>query len=380
MKDAAAIVGIGETPFSKKLEESEAELAVSAILAALDDAGIDASEVDGLASYTLETTSEVEIAKVMGAGDITFFGQVGYGGGAGPAVVGQLAMAIATGQCRVGVAWRSRKRGSGQRPWATTGPDVSTPALWTRPWGLLRPVDEIAMLTRRYMHEFGATRDHLANVALAVRRMANANPRAMMYERELTREAYMAARWISEPLCLFDNCLETDGALACVLVAADRAGDARQSPVWVHAFAQGLPRQSHAMVNYWSEDPLEGPSWTCAKQLYRNSDIQASDIRVAQIYDAFTPLVFLSLEGYGFCAKGEGAAFTEDGALEIGGRLPINTSGGGLSEAYVHGFNLINEGVRQLRGSSPNPVEGADSCLVTAGEGVPTSAMILRKT
>ena len=200
-----------------------------------------------------------------------------------------------------------------------------------------------------------------------------------MYERKLTREDYMAARFISEPLCLFDNCLETDGALACVVVSAERARDCRQPPAYLHAFAQGLPRQSHTMVNYWCDDPLQGPAWTCARQLYQNSEIRADDIDVAQFYDAFTPLVLLSLEGYGFCKKGEGAAFTQDGALEIGGRLPINTSGGGLSEAYVHGFNLINEGVRQVRGSSVNPVAGVAACLVTAGEGVPTSALILRK-
>jgi acetyl-CoA acetyltransferase len=189
----------------------------------------------------------------------------------------------------------------------------------------------------------------------------------------------MAARWISEPLCLFDNCLETDGALACVVVSAERARDCPHPPAYVHAFGQGIPSQSHTMVNYWCEDPLKGPAWTCAEQLYRNSDIRAKDIRVAQLYDAFTPLILLSLEGYGFCKRGEGAAFTEGGALEPGGRLPINTSGGGLSEAYVHGFNLINEGVRQIRGGSVNQVNDADSCLVTAGEGVPTSALILRR-
>jgi acetyl-CoA acetyltransferase len=379
LKDAAAIAGIGETPFAKRLEAPEKELACQAVLAALDDAGIAPSEVDGFASYTLEATDEVELAKNVGAGDVTFFGQIGYGGGAGPACVGLLAMAIATGQCRVGVAWRARKRGSGGRPWAGAGGQPSAPALWTRPFGLLRPVDEIAMLTRRYMHEFGATRDHLANVAIAVRKMANRNPRALMYERELSREDYMKARWVSEPLCLFDNCLETDGALACVLVAADRARDCRHPPAWLHAFGQGLPRQSHTMVNYWCEDPLTGPAWTCARQLYSRSDFRPADIPVAQLYDAFSPLVPLSLEGYGFCGKGEGAAFTENGALEPGGRLPINTSGGGLSEAYVHGFNLIVEGVRQIRGSSPNQVPDAAACLVTAGEGVPTSAMILRR-
>jgi len=378
LKDAAAIVGIGETAFAKRLEDSEKKLACRAILAALDDAGIHPSEVDGFASYTLETTDEVEIARTVGAGDVTFFSQVGYGGGAGPATVGHLALAVAAGQCRVGVAWRSRKRGSGGRPWAGAQ-QLSVPAQWTRPWGLLRPVDEIAMLTRRYMHEYGATREHLANVAIAVRKMANRNPRALMHDRVLTREDYMAARWISEPLCLFDNCLETDGALACVVVSAERARDCREPPATIHAFAQGLPRQHQTMVNYWCEDPLRGPAWACAEQLYRRSDLRPADIPVAQIYDAFTPLVPLSLEGYGFCGRGEGAAFTEGGALEPGGRLPINTSGGGLSEAYVHGFNLIVEGVRQIRGTSVNQVEGAQACLVTAGEGVPTSAMILRR-
>jgi acetyl-CoA acetyltransferase len=378
LKDAAAIVGIGETAFAKQLEGSEKRLAAQAILAALDEAGIHPSEVDGFASYTLETTDEVDIAKNVGAGDVTFFSQVGYGGGAGPACVGLLAMAVATGQCRVGVAWRSRKRGSGARPWASTTQQLPAPQAWTRPWGLLRPVDEIAMLTRRYMHEFGATRDHLANVALAVRGMANRNPRAVMYERSMTREQYMESRWISEPLCLFDNCLETDGALACVVVPSERARDCPQPPVYVHAFGQGLPAQMHTMVNYWNEDPLRGPAWTCADQLYRHSDIRPEHVKVAQLYDAFTTLVPLSLEGYRFCGRGEGAAFTEDGALEPGGRLPINTSGGGLSEAYVHGFNLINEGVRQMRGTSVNQVQGADACLVTGGEGVPTSALLLR--
>jgi acetyl-CoA acetyltransferase len=117
----------------------------------------------------------------------------------------------------------------------------------------------------------------------------------------------------------------------------------------------------------------------CARQLWSRSDFQPKDVPVAQLYDAFTPLIPLSLEGYGFCGRGEGAAFTEDGALEPGGRLPINTSGGGLSEAYVHGFNLINEGVRQMRGTSVNQVKDAPACLVTAGEGVPTSALVLRR-
>lgn len=378
LKDATAIVGIGATPFAKHLLESEKALACRAILAALDDAGIEPREVDGLASYTMEETDEVELAKAVGLGDLTFFSKAGFGGGGSCATVAHLAAAVATGQATVGVAWRSRKRGSGPRPWTNTTVQLPTPAQWTRPFGLLRPADEIGMLTRRYLHEYGATRDHLFNVALACRNRANQNPAAIMYERPLTREMYMTSRWISEPLCLYDNCLETDGALACVVVSADRARDARQRPVYVHSVAQGLPAQHHGMVNYWTDDPLTGPAWTAARHLWKHADLTPQDIDVAQIYDAFTALVPLSLEGYGFCARGEGGAFTEGGALEIGGRLPLNTSGGGLSEAYVHGFNLITEGVRQLRGTSTAQVPGARTCLVTAGEGVPTSALILR--
>ena len=169
LKDATAIVGIAETPFAKQLEASECQLASEVIVAACRDAGVDPSEIDGMASYTMETTPEVDVARNIGAGEMTFFAQVGYGGGAGPGCLGLLAMAVATGQCKVGVAWRSRKRGSGQRPWAGAQTAPTVASTWTRPWGLLRPVDEIGMLTRRYMHQYGATRDHLANVALTVR-------------------------------------------------------------------------------------------------------------------------------------------------------------------------------------------------------------------
>ncbi len=379
LKDRTAIVGIGQTPFAKRLEASELELACQAITAALADAGIAASEVDALSSYTMETNDEVQVAKSVGFGDITFFSQIGFGGGGGCATIGHLAMAIATGQATVGVAWRSRKRGSGPRPWTNTAQQLPVPAQWSRPWGLLRPVDEIAMLTRRYLHEYGATRDHLCNVAVAFRRHANANPNALMYERQLTRDDYFGARWISEPLCLFDNCLETDGALAVVVTGADRAADTPHNPVYVHAFAQGINAQHQTMTNYHSPDPLRGPAWTAAAGLWRSSDFRPSDLDVAQIYDAFSPLILLSLEGYGICARGDGGPFTEGGALEVGGRLPTNTSGGGMSEAYVHGMNLVVEGVRQLRGTSTAQVDGAETCLVTSGEGVPTSALLLRR-
>lgn len=378
IKDRAAIVGIGQTDFARKLDPSETELACLAIRDALDDAGIHPSEVDAMSAFTWESTEENEIAANLGFGDVRFFSRIGYGGGAGCATILHLAMAVATGQASVGVAFRSRKRGSGARIWALAQERMGDVWKYSRPYGLVRPVDEVAILTQRYMHEYGMTREHLANVALACRRHANNNPAAMMYAKTLTREQYMHARWIAEPLCLFDNCLETDGALACVIVSAKRARDCKQRPVYIHAGAQGMTAPHPTMMNHFCDAPLDGPSWATARGMWRHSDIRPADIKVAQIYDAFTTLVPLSLEGYGFCQRGEGAAFTENGALEIGGRLPINTAGGGLSEAYVHGFNHINEGVRQMRGTSVNQVAGADTCLVTSGEAVPTSAVVLR--
>jgi acetyl-CoA acetyltransferase len=327
LKDRTAIVGIGQTAFAKQLPQTEKELAVEAIKLALDDVGIDPAEVDGLASYTMENVEETEVARNLGLGDITWFTQVGYGGGAGCGVVGHAALAVASGQCNVAVAWRARKRGAAtSRPWAQQRTVTTGERQWNRPWGLLRPVDEIAMLARRYMHEFGATRDHLANVAVAQRKHANRNPAAAMHDRELTRGQYMEARWISEPLCLFDNCLETDGAGAVVIVPAERARDLPHPPVYLHAYAQSLPQQHQTMTNYHCEDPLHGPAWACAEKLWSMADFGPADVPVAQLYDAFSPLIPLSLEGYGFCGRGEGGSFTEGGALEWpDGRLPTNT-------------------------------------------------------
>jgi acetyl-CoA acetyltransferase len=380
LKDRTAIVGIGESVFGKNLGPTEIELACRVIKAALDDAGIKPGEVDALSSYTMEETLEFEVARNLGMGDLTFFSQIGYGGGAGCAAVGHVAMAVATGVSNVGVVWRSRKRSDPRkRVWAQATARVSDHWKYSRPWGLLRPVDEVAMFWQRYMHEYGATRDHLANVALACRRHANTNPRAFMYDRTLTRDAYMAARWISEPLCLFDNCLESDGALAVVIVRAERAKDCPHPPAYIHAWSQGLTRQHQNMTNYHSENPMKGAAWAVAKNLWRQAELQPRDVKVAQIYDAFTPLIPFSLEAFGFCKQGEGGAFTENGAIELGGRLPVNTSGGSLSEAYIHGMNLVTEGVRQIRGTSTAQVPGADVCLVTSAYVVPTSAVLLRR-
>jgi acetyl-CoA acetyltransferase len=200
-----------------------------------------------------------------------------------------------------------------------------------------------------------------------------------MCGRELTLDQYLESRWVSEPLCLYDACLESDGAGAVILVSAARAKDLPQVPIYVHAAAQGMPARMITQTNYFNDDPLRSPGRVCARELFATSDFGPSDIDVAQIYDAFSPLVLWALEGYGFCGEGEAGEFVEGGAIGLGGGLPLNTSGGSLSEAYVHGFNLILEGVRQMRGTSTSQVTDARTCLVTGSETVPTSAIILRR-
>ena len=379
--DAAAIAGICDSEFGRRLDTSEQELASQVALGACADAGIEASEIDGMVSYDIESTIDTTMSHMLGTGDLSFFANVGYGGGAAPGALGLMAMAIATGRCHVGLVWRSRKRGSGGRPWRSAGRHrlTTVSAEFTRPAGIVRPVDEIAMLARRYMHEYGLTREQLAAVAITLRRHANATPAAVMHERTLELDDYMTSRWVSEPLCLYDNCLETDGASAVIMVSAERAADLRRPVVLVHAATQGMPARMANQVNYFNDDPMRTAGYACARHLYGRSELTPGDIDVVQIYDAFTPLVLWALEAYGFCEVGEAGAFVAEGAIAAGGRLPVNTAGGSLSGAYIHGFNLVTEGVRQLRGHASNQVAGATTCLVTGAESVPSSAVILRR-
>jgi len=378
-KDRTAIVGIGQTRFAKMLPETELQLACIAIRAALDDAGIAPEEVDALGCFTQETTPEFEIARNLGFGELHFFSQVAHGGGAICGAIGQVCAAIALGIAQVGVVWRSRKRGDpSKRQWAGVQPRIDDHWKWSRPHGLSRPADEVAMLMRRYMHDHGATREDLAGVALTQRAYANTNPDALMRDKPLDLNAYLDARMIADPLCLFDNCLESDGAIAIIITSTERARDLRHKPVLVHAFSQGMSREHQLMTDYHGPDPFLSSSAATARNLWRQSDIAPADIDVAQIYDAFSPLVLFSLENYGFCGRGEAARFVAAGETGRGGRLPVNTAGGSLSEVYLHGVNLVTEAVRQLRGTAINQVADAANCLVSSCDSTPNGALILR--
>jgi acetyl-CoA acetyltransferase len=378
IRDRMAIVGIGHLPFAKDIGRPIGDTAVEAIQIALDDAGLTAEDVDGMSMFEMEHTHEVSIARRLGVKNLRWWDKISYGGGASCATIMHACAAIATGLAEVVVCHRARNRGARTaRPWSQEKGRMFDDKALHVPWGLIRPVDVIGMSAHRHMHEYGTRREHFGNVAIAARRHAQRNPYAMMRDRPLDMETYLNARVIGYPLHMYDCCLETDGALACVVTSIERARDLPRKPVIVHAVAQASGPNPVHLANYNTPN-LQSTSVPCAELLWSRSELQPADMDCAQIYDAFTPLVITGLEDYGFCKRGEGGPFTEGGRLELGGELPVLTSGGGLSEAYVHGFNLILEGVRQIRGTSTAQVADCKATLVTGASGVATSAMVLR--
>jgi acetyl-CoA acetyltransferase len=387
LRDRAAIVGIGATEFSKNSGRSELRLAVEAILAALEDAGLEPSDIDGMANFSMDNNPATEVNRALGGGDLRFFSRIHYGGGAACATVQQAAMAVATGVATTVVCYRAMNERSMQRFGAGVQGRPPTPTTesahfgWYAPYGLLTPASWVAMSARRYMTTYGATSEDFGRVSVADRRHAATNPKAWFYDQPITLEDHQASRWIVEPLRLLDCCQESDGAVAVVVTSLERARDLRQKPAVIRAAAQGATSNQQMMTGYYGPDITGLPEMgLVARQLYETAGIGPSDIQTAVIYDHFTPFVLVQLEEFGFCGRGEAPDFIRDGNIEIGGQLPINTHGGQLGEAYIHGMNGISEAVRQLRGTSVNPVDGVEHVAVTSGTGVPTSGLILGGT
>lgn len=372
---SAVVVGLGALPFAKDIGMTERRAGALAILAALQEAGLSPADVDGFTRSVWERTTEMEMARILGVPNLRYFGAVDYGGGAGAPLVAQAAMAIERGVADVVVVWRARNRGSGGRPWAgqmlAEGQDQ-----FERPHGLVRPVDGMALFTRWWMHRYGWSREDLGEVAVRQRAFALNNPAALMHKPMSMRD-YLTARMIADPLCLFDCCLETDGALALVLTSAQRAAglDLRHPGVHVTGYALGSGPQAYAMTSFYGDDFGTTPARAVAQELWRRTGLTAADMDVAQLYDGFTPQVLVQLHEYGFCEDGAGPEY-----LRSEQSVPVNTSGGGLSEAYVHGFNLLVEAVRQVRGDSPNQVADVEHSLATSGNVVPTGAVVFSRS
>jgi acetyl-CoA acetyltransferase len=380
----ASIVGIGATEFSKESGRSEMSLASEAVAAAIADAGLKPSEIDGLVTYSTDNNPDVEIARHVGIGSLRHFSRVHYGGGAACGTIVMAAMAVATGVADAVVCYRAFNERSGRRFGAGVQdlPNAATAERaqfsWTTPAGQLTPASWVAMVARRYMHLYGATSADFGRVAVAGRRHAANNPAAWFYNDPITLEDHQASRWIVDPLHLLDCCQESDGGQALVVTSAERARDLPNTPALIVAGAQGAGVDQWTMTSFFRDDIAQLPEMkVVADELWTSSGLTPADIQTAILYDHFTPYVLMQLEEFGFCGRGEAKDFIKDGALEIGGRLPINTHGGQLGEAYIHGMNGIAEAVRQVRGTSVNQVDKVENVLVTAGTGVPTSGLIL---
>lgn len=386
----AVIVGIGETAYLKRggaSSETELSLAVQSIRAAATDAGLDYHKIDGLVSYDndMRGTAAYGAALLQVSLGLPVLRHAAFvwcsGGGGGAAAVAIAASAVESGRARYVCAFRSMRQTDDVR-YGQYNPDRPF-YNWNAPFDLYAPAPMFALHMRRYMHVYNATANHLAEVALSERANANRNPRALFYRQTLTRADYFASRMIADPYRLFDCCLESDGATAVLVTTAERARDLRGKAVPILAATQGSDLG-------WGGGVLSGfnmPERTfttgnltgLARELFCIAQVAPDDIDVAQIYDAFTGNVLITLEDYGFCGRGEAGPFVASGAIRWpDGALPVNTAGGLLSEAYIHGFNLITEGVRQMRGESTAQVAGAELCLVASSQALsPSSGLIL---
>jgi acetyl-CoA acetyltransferase len=385
INDKCAIVGIGQTEFSKFSGRSELQLALECVKAAIEDAGLKLSDVDGMVTLSIDGSDEIAVARGLGSQELKFFSRIPHGIGGAMGLVHQAVMAISAGICDTVVCYRALNGCSGAQPKPTAvGGPLSTDQVhwgWYTPYGFVDPASWVAMFTQRYMHEYGATDECLAEIAVTMRKHAANNPNAMFYGRPITAKDYYKSPWIVEPLRLYDCCMETDGGCAFVITSAERAKNLPHPPAVVRAVAQGSAFDQEVMTSFYRKSITTMPEYDLvASQCYAQSGLGPGDIDAAILYDAFTPIVLFQLESFGFCKPGEAHEWVKGGTLGLNGRLPCNTNGGQLSEAHLQGINGVLEAVRLIRGTSVNQPKKNDHVLATSGFGVPASAMILGKS
>jgi acetyl-CoA acetyltransferase len=373
---AAAIAGIGQTEFSKNSGRSELQLAAEAVRAAIADAGLTPNDIDGLVTFVQDTNDELQLIRSVGIPEIRWTSRTPFGGGGSAATVQHAAAAVVSGTASAVVIYRAFNERSGHRFGQPTG--AITPGMsWHKTFGLDTPAKMYSLWFQRYMHEFGLSNEDFGLYSVIARQNAATNPNAWFYKRPITLDDHQSSRWIVEPILrLLDCCQESDGGVALVVTTSERARDFPQPVVVIEAATQGDQLDSDVLFNYYRSDLSRfTEAEYVARQMYASTGLGPHDIDVALIYENFSPVLFLQLEAYGFCGRGEAKDFIAEGHISLGGQLPVNTHGGLLGEGYIHGMNNIIEGVRQLRGAAANQVAGAEHALVAAGR----SAVILGK-
>jgi acetyl-CoA acetyltransferase len=372
---------VGYTEFSKNSGVSTLTLALRAISAAVADAGLDLHDLDGVATHRVfDSVQAAVVAQALGMRDCHFYLDQFGGGSASHSIVGQAAMAVTLGVAECVVCWRAinarsefRMGGTGRPP-----PDV-VEFQYQTPYGYATPPQQFAAMARAYMDRYAVPREAFGRVAITQRHNAARSPRAMM-KTPFTMDEYLASRWIVEPLCLLDCCLETDAAIAVIVTSAERARHLRAVPVTVSGAVWG---GGQTLFSNHRGNLAATAADQAAPRLFGMAGAGPSEVDVACIYDAFTTLVLVQLEAYGFCAPGQAGNWWADGHADHGGSMPVNPHGGHLSEGYVHGINHIAEAVQQLRGEAADrQVPGAEVALSTGQPGHVAgtmSALVLRR-
>jgi acetyl-CoA acetyltransferase len=381
-----AVVGVGHSKIGRRLDRPAGLLAVDAAMAAIGDAGLDPADIDGVASYPMYTggnegpdrgdgrtfVSVRWMVNGLGLSNVRWWAETQTGNIS--TAIEQAVLAVAQGRCKHALVWRAMampKQGGYQKSHTTNA--VHGDAAFSVPYGLSGPPASFALAYMRYLRRYGATREHMAAVAVAQRNGANRNPHAHFFDTPLTVEDYLSGRLIADPIGLFDCDIPVDGAGAIVITTGDRACDLRNPPAYVTGLGQAahpthVPFSSIGTLGPHLFEEMRRTSSTIGRTLWETSGLRPSDIRAAMLYDGFAPDVYFWLEGLGFCEEGEAFEFVQDGRVEIDGALPINTFGGSLSEGRLHGIGHWIEAALQVQGrAGERQVAGAEHVLVATG-------------
>ena len=354
LTDKYCIVGVGETPHMRPSNRTTLSMACEAVRNAMADAGLDPSDISGMTSYQYGDSSDsAEVASSLGI-RLDYAVDIIGGGNSTETLVAHAIGLIEAGYCRNMVIFRSMNGRSGLR-FGGQDPDGPAPVtsvssigdMWDA-WGFTTPAQHHGLTCMRYMRDYGLTSRQLGEVAVAHRRHANLNPKAVFYDRPLSMDDYLKGRWVAKPFRLFDCCLETDVSAAIIVAPREWAYNLKQPPVFIMG---GTARaQSPDAAYRWNREKIHyvGANYG-RKRLFGMSGVTHDDIDFVSAYDAFTFTSLILLEGFGFAPEGEIGPFVEGGTLQIDGKLPSNLSGGHLSEGYTHGIAMVIENVRQLR-------------------------------